>query len=92
MEDTGGALEPESTGLAESLEVELRASGTLLGGERSLLLNEGGRGRGEVVREFQWVKSSALIRDTRWSQLCSHSFTLEASASASVSSSVLWAW
>ena len=70
MEDTGDALEPESTGLAEGLEVELRGSGTLLGGKRSLLLDEGGRGRGGVVRKFQRVHSSTLICDTRWSQVC----------------------
>ena len=54
----------------------------------SYRMREGAWAGEELIRKCLWVNSSVLVRDTR----CAHSFILEASASASVSSSVKWAW
>lgn len=89
-EDWGDVLEPESTGLVKGLDAEARKRVRDIPGRRkgTHRMREAACAGEEVMRKCLRMNSSVLVRDTR----CAHSFILEASASASVSSSIKWAW
>lgn len=89
-EDWGDVLEPRFAGLVKGLDAEARKSQGRSWKEKghSYRTMEAAWAGEEVIRKRPQVNSSVFVRDTR----CAHSCILEASASASVSSSVKWAW